>query len=331
VTVRRPRRALVGVLALVLLVGAGCGGHSPSMLDPHGSEARSIAGVWWLMFAIAAAVYVIVAGLIVFALVRGRRRAHDLRVSDDGLIWVGGVIAPVVILAVLAVVTVTTTMDLRPASAEAVRVEVVGKRWWWDVSYPGTGIRTADEIRLPVGRPVDLILRSDNVVHSFWVPQLAGKVDMIPGQTNHLRFTPEKVGVYRGACAEFCGIDHGRMSFTITVDRASDYERWIVRRQAATADPTSERTAQGQRIFMRESCAGCHSIRGTQATGTIGPDLTDFGSRRWIGAITVRNTPSNLAAWITDPQDAKPGNLMPPTSLSRAELDAVVAYLESLR
>jgi len=324
-------------IGLVLAIGlVACGQDPPSMLDSRAPEARSVERVWWLMFALAAAVYVVVAGFIVMAIVRGRRGAsrpaREREPKDDTFIWYGGIVAPVVILAVLAVVTIRTTQDLRRAEQGELRIEVTAKRWWWDVRYPDAGVATASEIHIPVGRPVDFVLTSDNVVHSFWVPQLAGKVDTIPGQTNHLRLTATEAGTYRGMCAEYCGIQHAYMSYVVIVEEPVDFERWMARRTAgAGLSPGSEEAARGQVVFNREACAGCHAVKGTPATGTIGPDLSDFGGRQSIGSLAVPNNRANLARWITEPARIKPGNLMPPTALSAEDLAAVIAYLEGLR
>jgi cytochrome c oxidase subunit 2 len=335
------RRRAPASVALVMALGlVACGQDPPSMLDSRGPEARSIEGVWWLMFALAAAVYVVVSGFIVVAIVRGRRRrradqpAPEVKPEpkDDTFIWWGGIVAPVVILAVLAVVTIRTTRDLRAAEDGELRIEVTAKRWWWDVRYPDAGVATASEIHIPVGRPVDIELMSDNVIHSFWVPQLAGKVDTIPGQRNHLRLRADEPGTYRGACAEYCGIQHANMSYLVIAEEPADFERWMARRTAgAGITPASEEAARGQVVFNREACAGCHAVRGTPATATIGPDLSDFGARQSIGSLTVPNNRENLSRWITEPDRVKPGNLMPPTALSPQDLAAVIAYLEGLR
>ncbi len=319
------------------------------MLDGRAEEARRVAGVWWLMFALAAIVYVVVAAFIVVAVVRGRRsRASDATDTDkagpersserdggpkdDTFIWFGGIVAPVIILAVLAVVTVNTTGALRKQQQGELRIQVVGKRWWWDIHYPEDKVTTAGEIHIPVGRPVDIELTSDNVIHSFWVPQLAGKVDTIPGQVNHLRLKANEAGTYRGECAEYCGLEHAHMSYMVIADQPVDFDRWMTRRRGgAGLTSTSELADRGQLVFTREACAGCHTVRGTQATGTVGPDLSDFGGRSWIGSATVANTPANLARWITDPESIKPGNLMPPTPLSPDDRVAIVAYLEGLK
>jgi cytochrome c oxidase subunit 2 len=286
------------------------------------------------MFGLGAAVYTVVSFFIVWAIVRGRRRADgegDGKVSDNTWIVWGGVVVPVVILGVLAVVTVQATSELRKPEAGALRVEVVGKRWWWEVGYPGTSITTANEIRLPAGRPVEIGLDSDNVVHSFWVPQLAGKVDTIPGQHNVLRFTPHTPGTYIGECAEFCGVEHARMGFVVIVQTTTDFDRWMTRHQLTPSAPDGESESQGEVTFATQACAGCHTVRGTPAQGTVGPDLTDFGERTTIGARTVPNTPQNLAKWIVDAPSMKPGVLMPPIPLSDRQIENVVAYLESLK
>lgn len=329
------RCAVVTFAAAPLVVLAGCGGNSPSMLDTRGAESKRVAGMWWLMFGLASAVYVVVAAFIVISIVRGRRKrtAPDGGPRDDTFIWFGGILAPVVILAVLAVVTISTTRAVRAVTPGELRIDVVGKRWYWDVGYPDSKVRTANEVHVPVGQAVDVALTSDNVIHSFWVPQLAGKVDTVPGQTNHLRFKATTAGTYRGECAEFCGIQHANMNFEVVAESPADFGQWLARRASgAGVGPTSDEAAAGERVFMREACAGCHTIRGTQAAGTIGPDLTDFGSRPSIGALAVPNTAPNLTRWIRDAQSIKPGNLMPPfPSLPASDVAALVAYLEGLK
>lgn len=321
------RRAAAGlVLASLLLVA--CSEDAPNALDPQGPGARSIANVSWLMFGLATAVYVVVAGFIIFGALRGRKPS---RISDNAFIWVGGLIAPIIILAVLAVVTVKTTDALREPDPNPLKIEVTGYMWWWAVRYPSEDITTANEIRVPAGRPVEIGLRTRDVIHSFWVPELAGKVDMVPGQRNVIRFTAEKPGVYRGQCAEYCGLQHAKMAFLVVAEEPGTYQRWVTRQQRPRGGPSNEREAQGEQVFMRSACAGCHAIKGTEARGTRGPDLSDFGSRRTIGAVSVPNTRAHLAGWIVNAQSIKPGNLMPPVQLEPDELLNLVEYLESQR
>ena len=329
------KHALVREIPIALVIGAltaGCNSKS-SIVNGKGSEADRIANVWWLMFGLAVFVYVVVAAFILYASTRGHRKGQTTsRLRDNAFIWIGGVVGPVVILAVLAVVTVTTTSDLRRPSGNELRIDVVGKLWWWAVTYPGEGVTTANEMYLPAGRPVEIVLTSDNVIHSFWVPELAGKQDLIPGQTNRLRFTPEVVGTYLARCAEFCGVQHTHMGLRVYVVSTVEYGRWLARRQIASREPASETAEAGQVAFQREACAGCHTIAGTTATGVVGPDLTDIGARQALGAGVLLNNPQNLERWIRNAPSVKPGVLMPPfLTLSDREVSDMVAYLESLK
>jgi cytochrome c oxidase subunit 2 len=331
---RRRRRVLGSAAAAFCLLVAACSDDAPSALDPKGPGAERIAGVWWLMFGLATVVYIVVAGLIIAAAMRGRRLAEGeerpSRIKDSGFIWFGGVVAPALILGALAVVTVSATNDLRRVDSGALRIEVTGYRWWWDVRYPDAGVVTANEIHIPVGQPVEIGLESADVIHSFWVPELAGKVDQIPGQRNVIRLRADEPGTYRGFCAEFCGLQHAKMQFLVIADPPDEFARWITRRQRPAGGPTGEQAALGQVVFNRSTCGACHAVRGTDARGTAGPDLSDFGSRTTIGAVSLENDAENLAEWIRNPHESKPGNLMPPTYLPPDELDALVAYLEGL-
>jgi cytochrome c oxidase subunit 2 len=343
VTGTRSRRRIAITFAAMTVAAfafAGCGtSRSPNMLDPKGTEARHIAGVWWLMFGIASGVYLVVAGLIVYAIRKGRRAAAAADAPDetpsprfdDRMITWGGVVIPLLILLVLAVVTVRTTNALRRPEPNALRIDVVGKRWWWSVTYPSIHFVTANDIHLPAGRPIEIHLSSDNVIHSFWVPQLAGKVDTIPGQDNVLRFSASTPGTYEGECAEFCGIQHAHMGFVVVVQSPGDFGRWLAEHENPPLEPASELADEGQVAFNAQPCAGCHTIAATQAQGTLGPDLTDIGERPTLGAGAAVNDPSNLARWITDAPSMKPGVLMPKITMSSADARAIVAYLESLK
>ena len=322
-----------GLVFIAAGVLAACGNErSPSILDPAGPEARRLEDVWWLMFGLAAAVYVVVAGLILFAIVRNRRGdAPTSRLNDHAFVVIGGLLVPVAILAVIAVVTVRTTTDVRQPERSELRIDVDAHDWWWEVRYPESGIVTANEIHVPVGRQVAVRIRTADVIHSFWVPQLAGKLDAVPGQDNVLRFTAERPGVYRGECAEFCGIQHANMNFLVLAEEPDRFGQWEQTEVQGAGLPTSDQTERGRLVFERESCAGCHTIRGTSATGTLGPDLTHIGSRRTLGAATVPNNTGNLTGWIENAQNYKPGNKMPPIALDGADLRALVAYLEAQR
>jgi cytochrome c oxidase subunit 2 len=300
---------------------------TPSALDPAGPQARHLATLSWVLFAIAAVVYVTVTALVIIAIIR---RGRDSPKAENRFIVVGGIVVPALILSVAGVLTITTTNSLRAEPASALDVTVRGERWWWAIDYPSLDIASANEIHVPVGRPVRVRLQSDNVIHSFWVPQLAGKTDLIPGQTNEMHFTADRAGTYRGECAEFCGLQHARMRFVVVVQPRADFDAWVQAHRATRPRPAGA-AATGAQDFQRLPCAGCHTIAGTEATGTIGPDLTDFGSRAEIGAGTVPNNEATLGAWIADAPSIKPGALMPPLDLTGDEVTDLVAYLETLR
>ena len=328
------RRLSFGLVVVLLLALVACSTkQSPAITDPKSTEAHTISGTWWLMCGLASAVYLVVGGLIVVALFRGRRKGGPtpFRIRDNTFIVVGGLIIPAAILLVLGAQVVHASNNLRQPEKNPLHIEVVGKRWWWAVSYPDQGITTANEVHIPVGRPIEIGLDSDNVIHSFWVPQLGGKVDLIPGQHNIWRLKATKSGTFRGECAEFCGLQHARMNFLVVAQPAATFDQWLVRHQLPPSGPDNQLAATGQMIFMREPCSGCHTIRGTTADGTIGPDLTDVGSRLALGANTIPNTDGYLSGWIVDSQSIKPGNLMPPIPMSSSDLQAVVAYLRSLK
>jgi cytochrome c oxidase subunit II len=330
-------KRLLRPVPLVLLAGlglqlAGCGGDSPSTLDPHGTGATRVAGLWWLLFWIATAVAVVVFSLLAVAL--ARRRGEDVRIREGGgtgLVVVGGAVLPAIILAVVFIVGVRDQAELARTPATGLTIEVLGHDWWWEVRYPDEGVVTANEIHVPVGRPVRFRLFSTDVNHSFWVPQLMPKKDLLAGQWTETWGTATRGGVYRGQCAEYCGLQHANMAFLVVADAPADFDRWLAAERAPAVAPVTEPARRGQDAFLRNSCASCHTLRGTAAAGRLGPDLTHFGSRRTIGAATVPNNRGNLGGWIANAQTVKPGNGMPPQPLDPDELQAILAYLESLR
>jgi cytochrome c oxidase subunit 2 len=304
--------------------------EAPSTLDAAGHEARVVASLWWWMLGTAVVVYLVVGGLVLVTVVRRHRQAEPQADRSGWFLWWGGLIVPSMVLAGLAIATVAVTVDVRRAGVSELDVDVTAHDWWWEVRYPGNSLRTSNVVHLPVDRTSVLHLRSDDVVHSLWIPQLAGKLDVVPGQTNVLRLTPTRLGTYLGECAEFCGIQHANMRFTVVVETSAAFEAWVRGPASPTPTPGSDEAA-GQSVFVREACAGCHTIEGTSARGTRGPDLTDFAARDHIAAGTVANTPENLRAWIRDPDAIKPGVLMPGFDLDPADLHDLVAYLESRR
>jgi len=312
-----------------LAVG-GCTGDS-SIVSPKGPAARSVAGIWWPMLIVATAVFVFVAGMLLLAAARGRRKTEDeAKVTPrwgEPFIVIAGVGVSGAILVGFFLFSLARVQALTDAGRRtALRITVTGHDWWWEVRYPN-GAVTANEIHIPAGQKVKVALESADVIHSFWVPRLGPKVDMIPGMHNDLWLEAEEPGIYRGQCAEFCGLQHANMIIRVVADPPADFDRWM----AAQAEPAAPSDAAGRQIFETQTCAGCHRVRGTAAEGAVGPDLTHFGGRATLGAGVLPLSPANLRRWITDPQGVKPGVTMPPTTLSAADLDHLVTYLEGLR
>lgn len=312
-------------------------------MAPAGEQADSIHGLFWLMMAVCGAMYLLVIAAVAWTLwraVRNRRSSAgpainppDVGLTHGLLGWAGLI---VVGLTALIVASFLVERSIAAARArDALDVRVTGHQWWWRIQYrdPRTGgwIETANELHLPLGRTTRVALGSADVIHSFWVPNIAQKLDVIPGRINVLDLTPTRPGWFRGQCAEFCGIQHAHMAFEVKVDPPQDFDRWLAR-QAATADRPADRVAaRGEQIVTGGQCAMCHAVRGTLATGRAGPDLTHFGSRRSIAAGTLTMSRGAIEGWIAQPQALKPGTMMPPVTLSGADADAVARYLTGLR
>ncbi|WP_291865542.1 cytochrome c oxidase subunit II [Bradyrhizobium sp.] len=323
-----------GILAGSLLLG-GCGRDVQSVLAPGGIQAAQIADLAWLLFGFGTLVLAMVVAAVWLAL-RGSSRIRRILARENAVLTLG-IAFPAVTLTLLlgyGVWLMRSHLDL-PRDRNAVGIEVVGEQWWWRVTYSGahgTPIASANEIRIPVGVPVGFKLRAADVIHSFWVPSLGGKVDMIPGRTTQLHLTAERPGIYRGQCAEYCGGPHALMAFEVMAMPAADYAAWLQRAAEPATTPVSEITQRGQSLFLATGCGACHAVRGTSATGTLGPDLTHIGARRSVGIDTLPLTRENLTRFITDGQHVKPGNLMPEFRvLQPPELDALVTYLLSLK
>jgi cytochrome c oxidase subunit 2 len=247
-------------------------------------------------------------------------------------------LAPAVVLAVVLVISLQTlrTVGYQPSDPAGSRppgpslhVTVVGHQWWWEFDYPNLGIVTANEMHVPVGTVVDLDVESADVIHSYWTPQLGGKIDAIPGTVNHTWFEATQTGTYHGQCAEFCGVEHAGMQLNVIVESSDQFQAWVQGQQAPVAAMTGE-AARGEQIFLNGACIGCHTINGTQAQGKVGPNLTHFAIRQYFAGETVLNTPGNMARWLANPQDVKPGNLMPDLHLSQDQINALVAFIENL-
>jgi cytochrome c oxidase subunit II len=332
---KRSRHSIEHLLLACLSVVSGCGQNGQSTLHPAGPAAVRIADLWWLMLVAGTAVFLLVVWVLVRAFTHRKPRA-ELHTSghDEGptrMIIAGGIVLPALMLTPLFLISLKIFAGLAPPSQQNVmEVEVTGRQWWWDVKY-SDGLRTANEIHVPVGMPVRVRLRSDNVIHSFWAPSLHGKMDLVPGQVNTTWIQADSVGVYRGWCAEYCGLQHARMQFRVVAHAPADFAEWQRRSSQTAVAPTDSVALKGQALFLGAGCALCHTIRGTPARGAVGPDLTHLASRMTLAAGTLPNTTGHLAGWVGNPQAIKPGAQMPVLPLQPEQLHALVAYLRGLR
>lgn len=306
-----------------------------AVLSPSGLDAESIATLGWIMFGSGAAVFLGVVGLAAYALLGGEGPRRYL--ASRSFVVAAGVLFPAATLTALLIYgLILTGARVAAPEADALRIEVTGEQWWWRVRYPGEAnaapMVTANEIRIPVGRQVEIRLASADVIHSFWVPSLAGKVDMIPGTVNRIRLRATQPGTYRGQCAEYCGGPHALMAFYVVALDPAQFEDWLAAQRGPAAKPLTPTQMQGEGLFLSTGCGGCHAIRGTPAAGTIGPDLTHVGSRLSIAAATLPSTATSFARWISDNQHIKPNNRMPAFGiLSNDQLAALGAYLAALK
>ena len=321
------------------LLLAGCAPHPQSTLSPQSDYASNIQNLFMFTVWVSLVVFAVVVSALLYAAVRFRGKTGDPRprlLPGNRALEIAWTAAPALILTAIAVPTVGLIFQSGgPAPATALQVTAIGHQWWFEFQYPDQKIVTADEMHIPVGQPVNIALKSADVIHSLWVPELAGKRDMIPNHTNYLWFTPEQTGTYPGQCAEFCGIQHANMRFSVVVETPADFAAWVQTQQRTVALPATAAQQAGATVFQQVTCAGCHTIAGTAASGTIGPNLTHFGSRQTIAAGVLPNTPTDLEHWLQDPDGVKPGNLMGKTvaagMLSQEQVRDLTAYLESLQ
>ena len=318
----RPGPLLAAAPAVMIL--AGCDTRQ-SALHPAGEEAAEVATLFWVMTGAGALIWLIVMGFAVYA-VMGRNRPQTERFADRFII-AGGVAFPTIVLALLLVFGLSLLPSWTEDDVPDLRIHVSGEQYFWRIGYEradGTIVETANEVHLPVNATAEFVITSPDVIHSFWIPALGGKMDAIPGRTNVLRLRPTKTGVYRGVCAEFCGPSHALMAFDVEVHEPDAFADWL-RQQAEPAVAVDV-------AFVRSGCAGCHTVRGISEVSSIGPDLTHFASRRTFAAATLRNTPDSLRRWLTDPKGIKPGAHMPSFAmLPDDEIEALVTFLGELR
>ncbi len=330
---RAPVAAAAAALAPAALL-AGCSGPQ-SWADTAGVEAEAVARLLWIMVAAAVVIWLLVIGTMLFA---ARSGPSDPRGRGArGLVIWGGMVAPTVAVLALLVAGLILMRDLTGRTGE-LTVEATGEQWWWRIAHAAPAgdadaapVPTPNELRLPVGRTVEMVLRADDVIHSFWVPSLGGKLDMIPGRVNRLHLTPTRTGRFRGACAEFCGEAHAQMALPVVVMQPEAYADWLAGQAAPAAEPADARTRRGRELFLATGCGACHAIRGTAAEGKLGPDLTHVGSRLTIGAGQLPMGRAEMARWIADAGAVKPGVRMPAFDMLPAEEIRLIAdYLVSL-
>ncbi|CAG0935044.1 cytochrome c oxidase subunit II [Thermoflexales bacterium] len=310
----------------------------PSALDPAGPNSVVIADLFNIVLIIATVVFVVVEGLILFSAFRFRRRAKDAsepaQVHGNTKAEIAWTILPAMIVVTLFVLALQgqQALDAKPAqAAEQMTIKVIGHQFWWEYQYPDLGITTATDLVIPTGRVVNLELSSVDVIHSFWIPQLNGKTDAFPNHVNYTWIQANTPGIYHGQCAELCGASHANMRAVVVAKTPAEFDQWVKEQQAPPVAPTEALAQQGQLIFSTGACIGCHTINGTAATGKTGPDLTHVGSRTTLAGGLLTNTAGNQRRWLADPPAVKPGSIMPQLNLTRTEIEALTAYLQSLK
>jgi cytochrome c oxidase subunit 2 len=320
----------------VILAADRAGAPGPSLVDHGGRNARIISHEINFELILGGLIFVGVMCLLLAIVLRQRRLPKDGEpppedATGQGWVLLGGIALPLVVLTAVLAFTAHDLWAIEHAPSPVRTIEVVGHRWWWGVDYPGTGAATANELAVPVGQTVHMRLQTRDVAHSFWVPELDRKQDLIPGRVSAFDLTAERPGVYRGECAEFCGQQHANMTLRVEALAPAAFAAWLHRHAAPAHEPSTPSQRSGRTVFLDTTCAACHTIAGTRAAGQVGPDLTHFGSRAALGAGVLRNNRGNLGGWISDPQHIKHGALMPATALSGPQLQSLLDYLESLR
>jgi cytochrome c oxidase subunit 2 len=314
-------------------------------LRPAGVQASHILALWNITLTLCSLVFASVLLALLIAMMRAPRAGRESKPELDSLerperhlrrVVSAASIASVIVLFGLLLADVLTDRALsRLPVANAVHLEMTGHQWWWEARYaddtPGGSFAVANELHVPVGRPVVVSLKADDVIHTFWVPNLHGKKDMIPGRTSTIEFRADQPGTYRGQCAEFCGLEHALMAFSVVAEPPARYAAWVARQQAPAPQPANDLQAQGEHLFTASTCAGCHTVRGTSAHGVLGPDLTHVMSRPMLAAGTFENTAANMESWIKAPGSMKPGTTMPASQFSAQDLKALVAWIGTLQ
>lgn len=330
-------RLALAITAALVLVACGKNEELPqNTFDPQGPVARQLDDLVKPVGIVAGFVLVLVLSLVLYAGVRFRRRREDeapVQVHGNAKLEIAWTIAPAAVLLVVGIFTVSTVFDInqRPAGADVLEVTVTGHQWWWEFEYPGAGVTTANEMHIPVGRKVSVTLKSDDVIHSFWPPKLAGKVDVIPNRENHMVIQADEPGTYFGQCAEFCGLSHANMKLRVVAHPEEEFQDWLASnaRPAVLPDEDATEAVLGASLFRARGCASCHTVRGYSA-GEFGPDLTHLQQREVFAGAMFDLNDKNLRRWLRDPPAEKPGSLMPDLNLSEDDITSLIAYLDTL-
>ena len=306
------------------------------MLNPVSPGASAISNIFILTLVIASVIFLLVTGMVIYIAVRFRHRPGQLDPRPNfGLVKLeaGWTLGPLLLLGILFIFTVDAMGKSDPPVSQGTQptIVIVAHQWWWEIHYPSLAITTANEIHLPVGPAVLAHVESADVIHDLWIPQVGRKIDMVPGQPNDLWLQAGTLGVYPGACAEYCGVEHARMLVRAIAQPQSDFDAWAKAQAQPARAPTGDAAVRGQQLFQQKTCISCHAINGTNATAQVAPDLTHLASRQTLAAGALTNTPENLAAWLKDPQKVKPGSYMPNVQLTDDEVNALVAYMEELK
>ncbi|HEY0426700.1 MAG TPA: cytochrome c oxidase subunit II [Pyrinomonadaceae bacterium] len=327
------------------LICAGCRG-SQSALDAGGIQSERLENLWWIFFYICATVYLIVMAILLTALFRTKKAdaqtAAEIAPNPEREKRISNSVKVAVAVSLIALFALMITsfrtgraINTLAQSPDALSIKIKGHQWWWEVEYedptPSNNVTTANEIHIPVGRPIKLELESNDVIHSFWLPNLHGKKDLVPNYPTTFYFQADKAGTYSGQCAEYCGYQHAKMRFIVVAEAPEDFDKWINAQRQSSAVPATDLQKRGQEIFLTSVCTQCHTIQGTIAGGKVGPNLTHIASQQYIAAGSLQNTREHLENWVTDPQKIKPGIRMPMNNYSKEDLEALIEYLENLK
>jgi cytochrome c oxidase subunit II len=335
--VKPVHRVWTASMAIGSAAAAACAGPH-HVFDPAGEPARDIARLGWLLFAVCGVIYVLVMLVLTWALLRRRTDADGSPETGRRLtrvVAMATIASTMTIVGLTAASAVTGHGLTTPLGPAAITVDAIGHQWWWDFQFrdvsPDEFVSSPNELHVPVGQPVMIKTMSRDVIHSFWVPNLHGKRDLIPGQVTNTWIAADRPGIYKGLCAEFCGHQHAQMSFAVVVEPPAKFKAWIDHQRLNASEPADARERRGREVFLGSPCATCHTIRGTSAASRIGPDLTHVGSRMTLAAGTLPNTTPHLAEWLQDPQAVKPGSRMPQVPMSDEDRAALIAYLRRLQ